>query len=641
MTFRGVLLAAVLIVSQKMALGQSEQPKPVSPTRAELAAQYIAEHTDREEMTRIPMRDGVQLMGTLLFPKGRPRSGLPLVLVHQPYQIDGVIQGFAPFFQSFLSNGYAILVDNSRGRYFSGGTYSYLTGSGHDGYDIIDWAAKQPWSNGKVGTFGCSSSAEEQHKMNAMHHPAHAAAVPMGSGAGIGKVGAYNEMGNFYRGGVFQSFWFLWYYGAGYKYRPSFPPQLSREELLRLAPFWTLERDKVPDPKYVEELYDKAVWTLPVNQIGRAIGAPPSDIDDFINWPLNDPRWRSIEFGGEGDRSGAPTLYVNSWYDLSIGPNTAMFEYQSKNAATKAARDNTFMVIAPTSHCDMGKMESEHTIVGERDMGDARFDYIQLVQRWFDRWLKGIDNGVAREPKVRAYVMGENRWRAYDSWPPKGSKTVKYYLDSGGKANGKDGDGQLAATWPRGAGSDSFTYDPANPVPSAGGVLAGVMGGALDQSKTESNPGVLVYTSASLKKPLTITGPIKVSLYLSSDVKDTDLFVTLVDVYPDGRAFNLDRGALRVRWREGYDKPVLMTSGQVYRVEIPPLVTSNSFGVGHRIRLDVTSSLFPQFERNLNTGGNNFDEREGMIAHNVIHHDAGHASFIEVTVPASGANNGT
>ena len=198
------------------------------------AVDYILVHAEREDMIRMPMRDGVRLSATILFPKDRPRQNLPTVLIFIPYLTEGTIRGrlFSRFIRSFIENGYAVIIENVRGRYFSEGTYTYLVGSGNDGYDSIDWISKQPWSNGKVGTLGCSSSAEEQHKMNAARHPAHAAAVPMGSGAGIGKVGPYNEMGNFYRGGAVQTWWFSWYYGAGYKYHPTWPADLTRDQMV-------------------------------------------------------------------------------------------------------------------------------------------------------------------------------------------------------------------------------------------------------------------------------------------------------------------------------------------------------------------------------------------------------------------------
>jgi predicted acyl esterase len=609
------------------------QAQPLQPTAAELqarrdsAAALLARTADREDMVSIAMRDGARLNGTLLFPKGKPRNNLPTVLIFFPYLIDGQTGHFMA--QSLLANGYAIAIVNERGRYFSEGTYTFLGGVGSDSYDTIEWLAKQPWSNGKVGAIGCSSSAEEQNKMNAMQNPHFAAAVPMSSGAGIGKVGPYNEMGSFYRGGVVENLWYDWYPTSGYHYKPDFPRGLSRETMLRLSPYWKLDPNVRP-PAF--SLDDTIIWTLPENQILSKIHAMPSDLDDFINWLPNDPRWDKVDFGTERDHNGAPALYINAWYDHSIEDNLAMYEHQRKNAANATARDNTFMIVAPTVHCAQTRA-TEHTVVGERDMGDARLDYVTFIQRWYDHWLKGIENGVEREPKVHAYLMGTNAWRGYDNWPPPEARPVTYYLDSDGSANTREGNGRLTTTAPKRAGEDTYAYDPMHPRPSKGGQGYPVdRAGSMDQSAIEMRPDGLVYTTPPLMEMMEVTGDIQVTLYLSSDVKDTDLMVKLVDVYPDGRAYNLDEGVQRVRWRDGYEKPVFMERGKVYKVAVPPLVTSNAFLPGHRIRIEVASSAFPMLERNLNTGGNNFDEKDGVIAHNVIHHAPNYLSTIVLPV---------
>jgi hypothetical protein len=366
------------------------------------------------------------------------------------------------------------------------------------------------------------------------------------------------------------------------------------------------------------------------------MAAAPSDMDDFVNRLPNDPRWKEVDFGGEGDRYGAPMLMINSWYDVSIGPNVALYECQSKNAANENARNHMFMVIAPTTHCTQGTMETEHTIVGERDLGDARFDYVGLVQKWFDHFLKGAENGITNEPKVRAYMMGANQWRSYGSWPPKQAEFVPYYLDSRGGANTLRGDGRLTATLPAVGGKDSFLYDPEHPVPSLGGSVCcfseSFQAGSFDQAGIEMRHDVLVYSTPPLKERVEVAGPVAVTLYLCSDAKDTDLTIKLLDVDRSGRAYNLDESIQRVRWREGWEKPVFMEPGKVYRVEVGPLVTSNAFLPGHRIRIEISSSNFPRFERNLNTGGNNFDEASGLAATNAIHHSPQYPSRIILPV---------
>jgi len=491
-----VLLVTLIAILNVLEIRLRAQDYKPFNTASALA--YITQHADREEKIRIPMRDGVRLSALILFPKNFPRQNLPTVLFRSPYLIEpGEVGRFAQYLQSFLENGYAAIFENVRGRYFSEGTYTYLVGSGKDGYDTVDWITKQQWSNGKVGTLGCSSTAEEQHKLNGAQPPGLAATVPMASGAGIGRVGPYNEMGNFYRGGAFQNWWFSWYYKAGYTYRPLFPPNLSREALIRLGRFWNLEPETVPASNI-----DTLIWTLPINQIMDKMGAPPSDLDDFVNRLPNDPKWKNVDFAGEGDLFGAPMLMINSWYDLSIGPNIALFEYESKNAANETARNNMFMVIAPTTHCQQGYVESEHTIVGQRDMGDARFDYVRLVQQWFDHFLKGDENGVTNQPKVRAYMMGANQWRPYDRWPPKEVQYIAFYIDSDGSANSLAGNGRLTTSMPEKPGTDSFVYDPMYPVPSQGGNMATLspsfQNGSVDQSNIEMRNDVLVYSTAPL-----------------------------------------------------------------------------------------------------------------------------------------------
>jgi putative CocE/NonD family hydrolase len=273
-------------------------------------------------------------------------------------------------------------------------------------------------------------------------------------------------------------------------------------------------------------------------------------------------------------------------------------------------------------------------------MGDARFDYTGFILRWYDRWLKGVDNGIEREPRVRVYNMGANQWRTYDAWPPPMARQVTYYLDSNGGANTAAGNGRLVPTRPKTDAKDAYTYNPLDPTPSVGGQVCcfnAAVPGSFDQSKVQARPDVLVYTSEPLAAPMDVTGPIAVTLYLSSDVRDTDVIVKLVDVAPDGKAYNLDEQALRVRWREGYDTPVFMEPGRVYKVAIPPLVTSNTFLAGHRVRVSIASSSFPVYERNLNTGGPNTTEKDAVVAHNVIHHGPSHPSAIVLTMVPSAA----
>jgi len=271
-------------------------------------------------------------------------------------------------------------------------------------------------------------------------------------------------------------------------------------------------------------------------------------------------------------------------------------------------------------------------------MGDARFEYDQLTYDWFDYWLKGEDNGVLEKtPKVQYYLMGKNEWKSSSTWPPEGAEMVTYFLDSGGKANSLFGDGRLTTN---AAGmeepTDTFTYDPFNPVLSYGGNVCctgnAITPGSFDQRRMEARNDILVYTSEVLQEGVEVSGSVEVTLYVSSDVRDTDFTVKLIDVYPDGRAYNLDETVLRARYRESYEKQVFMEEGEVYELTMSPMSTSNFFDAGHRIRIEVSSSNFPRFTRNLNTGGKNYDETEGIVAHNRVHHSREYPSRISLPI---------
>jgi len=271
-------------------------------------------------------------------------------------------------------------------------------------------------------------------------------------------------------------------------------------------------------------------------------------------------------------------------------------------------------------------------------MGDARLDYDNLIYNWFDHWLKDdLNSNLKKIPHVRYYTMGSNQWQSSETWPPENAEMITYYLNSKGKAKSLYGDGTLTEQIPGKKDlPDEFIYDPYNPVPSHGGGVCctgnAVQGGSFDQQSIEAREDILIYTSEPLGEGMEITGFIESTLYVSSDAKDTDFTIKLIDVYPDGRAFNLDETIQRVRYRDGYSKEVFMLEGEVYQLEMSPMATSNYFEKGHRIRIEISSSNFPRFERNLNTGGNNYDETEGIIAKNKIHHSRNYPSSIRLPI---------
>ncbi len=292
-------------------------------------------------------------------------------------------------------------------------------------------------------------------------------------------------------------------------------------------------------------------------------------------------------------------------------------------------------------HCASHEV-SEKTVVGARPLGDARFDYYRVYEKWFAFWLRGEANKVTAMPKVQYYVMGRNVWKSAKDWPLPNARATRFYLHSDGGANSLYGSGTLSTEKPGKEPADRFVYDPGNPVPSFGGPVCctkmNEAEGAYDQRPVEARDDVLVYTSEVLTEGIEVTGPLKLVLYVSSSARDTDFTAKLIDVYPDGRAFNLQEGILRARYRDGFDRTVWMEPGEVYRLEIDLQATSNYFAPGHRIRLEVSSSNFPRFDRNLNTGGNNYDETRWQVARNVVHHSGRYPSHLILPVVAGGGN---
>jgi putative CocE/NonD family hydrolase len=324
-----------------------------------------------------------------------------------------------------------------------------------------------------------------------------------------------------------------------------------------------------------------------------------------------------------------------TWYDVSTAPNLEVFNHVIRTASPEVAKQQ-YAVIAPTVHCAQ-KRATDNLVVGERNMGDARYDYDALTYGWFDIFLKGEKSALLDTmPRVRYFTMGMNKWQSSESWPPKGAESMSLFLASGGKANTRFGDGVLTDRPPRDNKPDTFTYDPMKPVTSYGGNVCcsgnAVQGGSFDQSKMEERPDILVYTSEPLKEGLEVSGSVELSVYLASDVKDTDVTVKLIDVDTQGRAWNIDESIQRVRYREGYDKQVFMEKGKVYKVTVGPMTTSNYFAPGHRLRIEVSSSNFPRFDRNMNTGGRNWDEKVGVSATNVINHSRQYPSELKLTV---------
>jgi putative CocE/NonD family hydrolase len=585
---------------------------------------------DIEKLILVPMRDGVRLSTDVYRPEGN-EGKLPTIFWRSPYNYAGLGERRLKIALAAIERGYAFVLQNERGKFYSEGEWEILGRPRTDGYDALDWIAAQPWSSGKVGTIGCSSSAEWQLALAATDHPAHAAMIPMASGAGIGRVGPFLEQGNWYKGGVFQMLFATWLYGVQNTQRPSLPEGLSREDLVRLAKYYDLAPD-MPEVKWEEGLQH-----LPLVDLMTKAEGPKGVYAELIARTPSDPAWYEGGLYHDNEGWGVPSLWFNSWYDVSIGPNLALYNHIREKAEDPQVSNNQYVVIAPVPHCRFFDSKEE-MVVGERNMGDTRLDYEQLVFDWFDAWLKEDGEAWAADtPKVRYYTMGSNHWQTSDVWPPADSELVTYYLDSDGKANSLFGNGKLTLTRPDAKNSsDTFPYDPLTPVPSMGGGVCCIGGtveaGSFDQRSVEARHDVLVYTSEPLEEGIEVSGWIEAGLSVSSDVRDTDFTVKVVDVLPDGTAYNVDDTIQRARYRGGYDRQVFMKRGEIYELALGPMTTSHFFAANHRIRVEISSSNFPRYARNLNTGGNNYDEAAPLTARNTVHHSRAHASWIRLPV---------
>jgi putative CocE/NonD family hydrolase len=598
-----------------------------------------------ERKVMVPMRDGKRMQADIYRPKDESKK-YPIIFVRTPYNFNywdvelGAPRDLSAELDA-VKRGYAAVEINERGRYFSEGDYDILGTPLTDADDEFNWMSAQPWATGKVGLIGCSSTAEWQINVASRGNKALATFIPESFGDGIGRVGPYYEQGNWFRGGAMQMRFSRWLAMSGILTsdgRPNFPSGMSQQALLTTAKTYDLAQK----PPIVD--WDKAYLHLPTKDILVAAGAPhsiydaptPSGQKPMSERTPNDPSWYVGGLWNDSMKIDIPGLWIMTWYDNSVAPNLAAYNYV-RRTASRAVADQQYAVIAPVPHCSYKRAE-EHTIVGARDIGDARLDYDALTFGWFDYFLKGEENGLlAKTPKVHYYTMGLNKWQSSDTWPPKGAKPVTYFLVSQGRANSLVGDGALLASPPGKDNLDQFVYDPMNPVPTPGGssynLGADHRAGAFDQRGLEMRNDILVYTTEPLSKGIQVSGPVDVILYVSSDAKDTDFTVKLIDVQPDGTAWNLDDNIQRVRYREGYDKPpVWMEKGKVYKVTFQPMQTSNYFAPGDRLRIEISSSNFPLYDRNLNTGGNNYDETTGVVAHNEVHHSAEYPSSVTLSV---------
>jgi putative CocE/NonD family hydrolase len=569
---------------------------------AQPGGNHYSERIRIERYLAVPMRDGVKLYGDLYRPA---REGkFPVLIVRTPYglQRDGIHQNLIEFAQ----RGYAVLAQDVRGRYESEGKWEPFRYEGNDGYDTIEWAAKQPWSNGKVGLQGGSYLGHVQWRAASQSPPSLVTMFPAVASTNIYK----NWLSH---GGAFR---LSFNYGWGVVRMPN---------RIMLPQYWHSAAYAPEELKY-----DNILWHLPLKDIDlRSAGYAVQHFRDWLKHQSYDEYWRSISDEESFEKVKVPVHTSGGWFDIFLNGTINGFTGMRSTGGTEKARRESKMIIGAWGHGPSQKF-------GDVDFGaNANRNLIERQLRWYDHYLKGEDNGIDREPPIEIFYMGANKWQHAQEWPLAGTKFTPYYLTSQGDANSSRGGGAVTAVTPKAAGTDQYSYDPNNPVPTVGGnncCGTPTLAGPKDQRPIEARHDVLVYTSEMLQTPLAIAGPVKMKLFAATDGRDTDWMVKLVDVYPNGFAMNIAEGILRARFRNGLDKMELLQPNQVYEFEIDMAGTANVFQKGHRIRVDITSSNFPQFDRNPNTGEDLGASDRVRTAKQTVHHGGPRASHIVLPV---------
>ena len=544
---------------------------------------------------KVPMRDGVRLSTDIYTPtSGGP---FPTLLLRTIYdnQRD---RGFQ-WVGRFVESGYAVVMQDCRGRHDSDGAWEPYVHEAADGYETQEWIGAQPWCDGNIGTFGHSYIGFTQSQTAPLRSRYLKALVPSGS--------QQDNYGHFYIDGALQLHVAL--------------------NFIRMA--GRTMQGESRDLMSSEELYSR----LPVG----------SALDDIVDLPFFrdavrhytfDDFWKAYSLRYQYGEIEAPAFLLTGWYDNLVHETFKLYTGWSSQARTPEARRLTKLLVGAWDHGNVYSAEPG----GDVEFGSqARLDIGAEHLRWYDRRLKGVDNGIDDEPPIRIFVMGENVWRGETEWPLARTRYTDYFLHSGGDANSLQGDGSLN-TQPAGEEPpDGYRYDPADPVTTLGGQTLAtppLFTGPLDRRPIERRDDVLVYTTEPLEHDVEATGPVSLTLYAASSARDTDFTAALVDVHPDGRAIILCEGIVRARFRDSVERPVLMEPGTVYELRIDLWETSNVFKAGHRIRLDVSSSNFPRFDRNLNTGHQPGIDAEIAVAEQTVYHDAEWRS--RLTLPVIG-----
>jgi len=543
------------------------------------------------------MRDGVTLRADIYRPKAEGK--FPVLLVRTPYDKTGEMN----FGLRAAARGYVVISQDVRGRFTSEGEWYPFKNESLDGYDTVEWAAALPYSNGKVGMFGGSYVGATQY-LAAIAKPPHLAGI-------CPTVTASNyHDGWTYQGGAFEQ-WF----------NESWTSGLALDTMRRRS-------EKGMNP--LEGNRVLPLISYPVLEAPSSAGIA-TYFTDWLAHPNYDNYWKQISIEDHYADIQVPIYGIGAWYDIFLGGTLRNYVRLKKEAGTEVARKGQRLEVTVGGHAGGGRK------IGAVDFGEKLdADGDGRVLQWYDWLLKGEANGVDKEKPVRIFVMGKNEWRDEDDWPLARAKNTRYYLHSASAANGLGGNGTLNTTAPAEEKADQYVFDPSDAVPTIGGPLCcqrlptGV--GPEDQRPSEQRTDVLVYTTAAFAKDTEVTGPVSLDLYVSSSAVDTDFTGKLVDVWPDGFAQNLTEGILRLRYRNSQEKPELANPGETYHITVDLWATSNVFLAGHKLRLEVSSSNFPRFDRNLNTGEEQARATRMVKATNMIFHDKAHPSALIVPI---------
>ncbi|MDX6552697.1 MAG: uncharacterized protein QOH74_1185 [Gaiellales bacterium] len=546
-----------------------------------------------EQNIRVPMRDGVTLSLDLLRPAGDDLH--PVVLIRTPYDKVLCYQSWhEEFLRSLVRRGYAVAVQDVRGRFNSDGAFFPYRHETEDGHDTVEWIGEQPWCDGNVGMYGASYYGRTQCAAAAAH-PAHLKAI-------VPICATPPEL--FFNFPVLNGVFVLpmaeWAVTLGYR---SYQAVDVVDNLFKRR----------------QPYYD----ALPLGGMVKNAGTTSDWWDEMMRHPNLDDFWHVISYE-DAFTSGIPSLNITGWYDMSLpgAPST----FVGMTASGKATSGADKLVIGPWPHWPLNGQR----VLNGVDFGEqAVIDLEGYIVRFLDRWLKGARSGIEDEAPVRVFVMGANEWWAADRWPLAETEYVPYYFRSGGAANSSSGDGRLSARPPGDEPADTFVYDPHD----AAGLVWSMFDGPVDETEPSSRPDVLCYTTDPFTEPLDIVGPVTCELYASSSARDTDWHVRLVDVWPDGIPRFLCHGVLRARFRDSFHEPTLLEPGEVYRFRFEMDPVGVRMLPGHRLRVELSSSWFPRFDRNTGSGAaNNFLDDQVVVATQTVLHDAGHPSHILLPV---------